>query len=334
MATIREVAELAGVSISTVSHVINETRYVSPSVQARVLDAIEKLNYQHNRLASSLRNRKTHTIGVLLPNNANPFFAKILAGIEKACYASGYNFIMGNARDDPERELSYLGVLLSRQVDGVLLISTGAHEAALHLLAKRQIPVVMVDRTGITPSDVIRTDNAMGGQLATQYLIGLGHRRISCITGPSFLTPSSERIIGYQQTMQQAGLPVRDDWIITGDFHQESGYQAVQQLLKLDELPTAIFACNDLMALGVLCALHEAGLSVPRDISLVGYDDIQMASYSVPRLTTIRQPSEELGQLAVERLVERLDNPQAPFRQDVLPVHLIVRQSCRSIADS
>ncbi|TVR25484.1 MAG: LacI family transcriptional regulator [Anaerolineaceae bacterium] len=334
MATIREVAELAGVSISTVSHVINETRYVSPSAKARVMDAIQRLNYHHNRLASSLRNQKTHTIGVLLPNNANPFFAKILTGIETACYTSGYNFIMGNANDDPERELSYLRVLLSKQVDGVLLISTGADDAALHLMTERKVPLVLVDRAGTEQADIIHTDNRQGGQLATDYLIRLGHRRIACITGPSFLTPSSERIIGYEQTMQEAGLPVRDEWIITGDFHQESGYQAIQQLLKLDELPTAIFACNDLMALGVLCGLHEAGLSVPDDISLIGYDDIQMASYSVPRLTTIRQPSEELGQLAVERLVERLDNPQAPFQQDVLSVHLITRQSCRLIAEN
>jgi LacI family transcriptional regulator len=331
LATIREVAELAGVSISTVSHVINETRYVSPEAQARVLDAIEKLNYHHNRLASSLRNQKTRAIGVLLPNNANPFFADILAGIETACYASSYSFIMGNANDNPERELSYLKTLISRQVDGVLLISTGAHEAALRLLSQRMIPVVMVDRTGIPQADAIRTDNALGGRLATTYLIERGHQRIACITGPEFLRSSSERVAGYRQAMQAANLKVRPEWVVAGDFHQESGFQAVKQLLQLDEPPTAVFACNDLMALGALCGLHEAGLSVPKDISLIGYDDIQMASYSVPRLTTIRQPGEELGELAVKRLVERLNNPELSFRQDVLPVQLVERQSCQSI---
>jgi LacI family transcriptional regulator len=331
MATIREVAELAGVSISTVSHVINETRYVSPEAQARVWDAIEKLNYHHNRLASSLRNQKTHAIGVLLPNNANPFFADILAGVETACYAFGYNFIMGNANDDPERELSYLKTLISRQVDGVLLISTGAHEAALQLLSQRMIPVVMVDRTGEIQADAIHTDNALGGWLATTHLIERGHRRIACITGPEFLTSSLERVVGYKQAMHAAHLTIRPEWVVAGDFHQESGLQAVQRLLQLEERPTAIFACNDLMALGALCGLHEAGLSVPDDVSLVGYDDIPMASYSVPRLTTVHQSGQELGNLAVKRLVERLNNPALPFRQDVLPVHLVERQSCRSI---
>jgi LacI family transcriptional regulator len=329
--TIREVAEAAKVSISTVSHVINETRYVTPETRARVEAAIKDLNYQHNRLASSLRNQKTQTIGVLLPNNANPFFAEILAGIETTFYSAGYNFIMGNANDDPDRELSYLRVLLSRQVDGVLLVSTGAYEAALDLLAQQNVPVVMIDRTTSADVDVIGTDNASGGELATEYLIGLGHQRIACVTGPSFLTPSSERVVGYKRAMADAGLPVDKNWIIPGDFHAESGYQATQELLRLDTSLTAVFACNDLMALGVLCALHEAGLRVPQDISVVGYDDIVMASYSVPRLTTIAQPSQSLGQLAAERLVERLQNPDTASRQDVLPVYLVERSSCRNV---
>lgn len=331
MVTIREVAEAAKVSISTVSHVINETRFVRPETRARVETAIKDLNYQHNRLASSLRNQKTQTIGVLLPNNANPFFAEILAGIETTFYNAGYNFIMGNANDDPNRELSYLRVLLSRQVDGVLLVSTGAYEAALDLLAQKNVPVVMIDRTASADVDVIGTDNATGGQLATEYLIGLGHERIACITGPSFLTPSSERVVGYMRAMADSGLTVDENWIISGDFHEQSGYDAMRELLTLDTGLTAVFACNDLMALGVLCALHEAGLRVPEDISVIGYDDIVMASYSVPRLTTIAQPSESLGQLAAKRLVERLQKPDTAARQDILPVHLVERHSCRDI---
>ena len=335
MPTIRDVATAANVSTSTVSHVINATRFVNPDTRERVLQAMKELNYQHNRVASSLRNRKTHTIGVLVPNSANPYFAEILAGIEAACFERNYHIIMGNAHDDPERERSYLEVLLSRQVDGVLLISTGVFDNSIRLLRESKTPVVMVDRsTELETVDEIFTDNRSGGYLATEHLLALGHRRIACVTGPSFLTPSAARVQGYQDALSDAGLTVRDEWIVTGDFQHKGGYEAVQHLLKLDETPTAIFACNDLMAVGVIAALQEVGLRVPYDISVIGYDDIPLASYTNPRLTTIDQPARELGHLAIARLFERFDNPDAPARHEILPVSLIKRDSCSPVGRS
>lgn len=330
MPTIRDVAEAANVSTSTVSHVINNTRYVSPDTRERVLQVMARLNYSPNRLARSLRNNQTLTLGVLLPNSANPFFAEILAGVEEACFDLGYNIIMGNANDDPDRELSYLKVLLSRQVDGILLISTGAHQESIALLSSHHAPVVVVDRRTNLPSvDEFFTANREGGLKATGYLLGLGHTRIGCITGPSFLTPSAERVAGYYDALTAAGLPVDQTLVLNGDFQHESGYTACQRLLRLDPPPTAIFACNDLMAVGALCAVHEAGLRVPDDVSVVGYDDIPLASYTVPRLTTIAQPARSIGKMAVERLVARLQAGPLSIVQQELPVSLVERDSCR-----
>jgi len=332
MTTIRDVAQAANVSISTVSHVINETRAVSPKTRARVLRAIEDLNYKHNRLASSLRQRKTQTIGVLLPNSTNPYFAEVLTGIEESCFEQNYNFIMGNANDNPQRELAYLQVLLSRQVDGIVLISTGAYVDSVNLLAANQTPVVMVDRsTDIETIDEIFTTNHAGGRLATEYLLRLGHTRIVCITGPSFLTPSAQRVDGYREALSTAGIIPDANWVIAGDFQMSSGYEATKTSLALSGPPTAIFACNDLMAVGALCAVHEVGLQVPQDISIIGYDDIPLASYTTPRLSTIAQPAREIGHLAVQRLLDRLQNPDKPPQHDMLPVTLVERDTCQRI---
>ena len=334
MSTIRDVAKIANVSISTVSHVINKTRYVSPETRERVEDAIQQLNYKHNRLARSLRNRKTNTIGVLLPNSANPYFAEILAGIEAAGYANDYHIIMGNANDDPKRELTYLGVLLSRQVDGILLISTGSYEQSMQLLSENNIPVVMIDRSvDLESVDEIFTDNRGGGEMATAHLVNLGHRRIGCITGPSFLTPSASRVQGYRDALTKAGIAIDDDLIVMGDFQHKGGYDAAMALLQHVQSPTAIFACNDMMAVGAVAAIQERGLRVPQDVSVIGYDDIPLASYTNPRLTTIAQPARELGHLAVERLLERFKDQKLDTRHDILPVQLIERHSCMSIGE-
>lgn len=329
MPTIHDVARMAEVSPSTVSHVINKTRYVSPATRERVQKAMEALNYQPNRLARSLRARQTHTLGVLLPNSANPFFAEVLLGIEAACFDLGYNIILGNANDDPQRELFYLEVLLSKQVDGILLVSTGGYGEALEILERHDAPVIMVDRwPGALQIDAVLTDNEGGGLLATRYLLSLGHRRIGCITGPSLLTPSAARVTGYRRALREAGLEVDETLIVGGDFQHQSGYRACQQLLALPEPPTAIFVCNDMMAVGALCAVHEAGLSVPADVSVIGFDDISLASYTVPRLTTIAQPSYEMGRIAVERLIQRLQHGDLPVSHEQLPVSLVERDSC------
>lgn len=327
MPTMRDVARVASVSTSTVSHVINDTRYVSPETRARVLQAIKDLNYHHNRLASSLRHRRTRTLGLLLPNSSNPYFASILAGIEEACFENDYNIILGYAADAPERELTYLRVLLSRQVDGMLLVSTGAYEQSVALLNSYDVPVVMVDRSRqMDQVDEISADNYQGGRLATEHLLEYGHRRIACIAGPE-LSPAQERLRGYRDALHDAGITPDARLIVAGDFRHESGYDAMKQLLRLDAPPDAVFVVNDMMAMGALHALHRAGYRVPEDVSVVGYDDISLAAYTVPALTTIRQPAREVGQLAVTRLIERLNDPDLPARTETLPVTLVERGS-------
>lgn len=329
MPTIKDVAKAADVSTSTVSHVINDTRPVSSETRQRVLEAINKLGYHPNRIASNLRSQKTDTIGVLLPNSANPFFAQVLAGIEDACYDADYNLILGNANNETGRELSYLNVLLSRQVDGVLLISTGAHVESVAMLSKHETPVVLVDRSAdLDTLDEIFTDNEEGGRLAARYLLSLGHQRLACITGPSFLTPSARRVAGFRDALAEAGYAVADAHVVTGDFQHEGGYNAARQLLTTSEPPTAIFACNDLMAVGALSAAHDVGLSVPDDLSVIGYDDIPLASYTTPRLTTIHQPGHKIGELAVQTLLKRIRRPDKAPEHHRLDVTLIERGTC------
>ncbi len=336
MATIRDVAEAAGVSVSTVSHVINETRFVRPATRDKVLSAMDQLNYMPNRLARSLRrkDKRTHTLGLLIPDSTNPFFAEVLRGVEDSSFEAGYNVILCNSDDDPAKELNYLDVLLSKQVDGIVLVSAGAHRDSLELLSRRKGTAVVADRELDTAGlDCVVVDNAKGGQLATSHLLGLGHRRVGCIAGPSLLAPSAGRTEGYRQALKEAGIPVDDSLVLAGDFRPQSGYEAARQLLALDSPPSAIFACNDMMAMGALCALNDAGLQVPRDISVVGFDDISLASFTVPRLTTIAQPSYEMGLLAAELLIQRLRHPTAPAKRKLLSPELIERDSVRALED-
>ena len=337
MASIRDVAKVAGVSVSTVSHVINQTRYVSEETQAKVLAAMEDLNYKPNRLASSLRrkDKRTNTLGLLIPDSTNPFFAEVLRGVEDASFDAGYNVFLCNSDDDPNKELYYIEVLLSKQIDGIILVSEGTHGDSLVLLANNQIPSVLVDReVSGTITDSVLVDNETGGYQATEYLIELGHTRIGCIPGPSLLTPSAARVQGYRKALSEHNLIQDDDLILMGDFRAQSGFEATKKLLNLDELPTAIFACNDLMAVGALHAADEAGLSVPGDISIVGFDDITLASFTKPPLTTIAQPSQEMGLLAAEMVIGRIENPNLPTRNEILSTSLVIRNSCQRLEKS
>jgi LacI family transcriptional regulator len=333
MPTIREVASRAGVSPTTVSHVINNTRFVSADARQRVLDAMAELNYRPNVLARSLRRGETRTLGLILPDSANPFFAEIARAIEDSAFRNGYNVILGNSENELTKEQVYVDVLVNKQVDGLIFVATGDHSPSLEQLVRDGLPVVVVDRrlTGLDV-DTVLTDNLQGGLTATRYLLDLGHRRIACITGPSNLTPSAERVIGYRQALQERSLPVDESLIRKGDFHPHSGYLTVSQLLHSAPRPTAFLICNDMMAIGALRALAEAGLQVPQDCSLVGYDDIELASYVTPPLTTIRQDKNAMADAAVQLLLERIADPGLPARTRILPIRLVERQSTRRIA--
>jgi LacI family transcriptional regulator len=328
-----EVAELAGVSISTVSHVINETRPVGDELRQRVLEAMDTLDYRPNRLARSLRMGETHTIGVIVPDSSNPFFAEVARGIEDASFAQGYSVILCNSDGDLEKELLYTNVLASKQVDGILFVAAGVSTEHIRGLQEEEVPVVVVDREIPDVSvDEVLTDNVRGGEMATRHLIDLGHRRIGCITGPSDLTPSADRFVGYCRALQEAGLSVDEEIVVRGDFQYEGGYQRAQQLLNVDDPPTAMFACNDLMAVGVIRAAREMERRVPADLSVVGFDDVSLASFTSPALTTVAQPKYEIGVLATKLLLDRMEDQDKPPRHRLLETILVVRRSTARVA--
>ena len=330
--TQEDVARMAGVSRATVSYVINNRTdgnvRISEETRCRVLEAIEELGYRPNVLARSLRRGQTHTIGMIVPDNTNPFFAEVARGVEDTSFDQGYSVILCNSDSDLDKELLYTNVLAEKRVDGILFVAVGMSAERICVLQERRMPVVVVDRDipGVAV-DSVMTANERGGWLATRHLIELGHRRIGFIAGPSDVTPSAERVTGYRQALREADIPVEEVLILKGDFQYESGYQAAHQLLSMHDSPTAIFACNDLMAIGTISAVVELGRQVPTDLSVVGFDDVPLASFANPSLTTVVQPKYEIGVVAATMLLERMQDPDRPPRRKMLDTELVVRQS-------
>ena len=328
MITIRDVAREARVSIATVSHVINNTRYVSDELSKKVHIAMEKLGYHPNDIARSLRKKKTYTIGMIIPDNSNPFFAEVALGIEMRSFDLSYNVIFCNTNRDVQKELIYLDLLLKKRVDGIIFVSSGSNINSIEFIKSQKIPVIVVDReVKRLEVDSVLVDNLSGGYQATKHLLNLGHKIISCISGPSLITPSSERIEGYKKALKEASLEIYEKLILQGDFQYEGGYKSAKRLLRMKKIPTAIFVCNDLMAIGAIRAIKEGGLSVPKDISVVGFDDIALASFYSPKLTTVTQPKYQMGKLAANMLIERIMNKEIEPRRKLLKTELIIRES-------
>ncbi len=343
MATIKDVAERAGVSITTVSHVINQTRYVSEELTQKVYDAMQALDYRPNIVARSLRSGRTRTIGLMIPDISNAFFAEISRKIEDKGFEFGYNMILCNTDESPEKEERYIDVLVAKQVDGLIFMSAGDSGGFQKNPYRNEIPVVIADREveGIE-SDVVLIDNFAGGFKATEYLISQGHKRIGCISGPSPIRPSAHRVDGYKSALSAAGISFDPDLLKVGDFRFEGGEHWMNTLLNLQNPPTAVFACNDMMALGALRAIKNAGLQVPEDISLVGFDNTPLASLVSPQLTTVSQPMKELADLAVELLIEKINlkeklkhnkDLKPEFMRIVLEPELVVRDSTAVISN-
>lgn len=328
MTTIKDVARRAGVSISTVSHVINNSRAVSAESRRRVEEAMDELGYQPNTLARNLRRQQTQSIGMIVPDSANPFFAEIARGIEDASFEKNYSVILCNSEGDLEKQATYTSLLIQNQVAGIVFVAAGVSTELVEDLRRRRVPLVVVDRAvpGVEVNSVM-TNHYQGGCLATQHLIDLGHRRIAYISAGSELSPSADRLTAYMETLWESNIPVDKKLIRHGDFQYASGYAAANDLLNLADPPTAVFACNDLMAVGCISAAAERGLRVPGDLSVVGFDDVRLASFSNPPLTTVAQPMWQIGKLAMEMLVERIENIDAPLRVEQLDTELVVRRS-------
>lgn len=328
MATMKEVAQRAEVSVSTVSHVINETRFVSEDVRSRVLAVIAELDYIPSAVARSLKHQRTRIVGMMTPNNSNPYFAEITRGIEDACFEAGFNVILCNSDDDPRKQTSYIRVLMEKQVDGLIITPSGADEDLGDLLSSARKPLLILDReVENIEADFVTVDHELGGYLATNHLIELGHRHIACIAGPSHLSPAIQRLAGYRRALSSANLQLDADNVVTSGFTSASGYTAMQRLLAMNPKPTAVFACNDLTALGAICAATNAGLSLPKDLSIVGFDDIELAAFTSPPLTTVAQPKYQLGALAAGMLIDRIAQRREQPQRKILRPELRIRKS-------
>ncbi|MBP2195749.1 MULTISPECIES: ribose operon transcriptional repressor RbsR [Pantoea] len=329
MATMKDVARLAGVSTSTVSHVINNNRFVSEQVREKVEQAIRTLNYAPSALARSLKINQTRTIGMLLTASSNPFYSEVVRGVENSCYERGYSLILCNTEGDEERMNRSLETLLQKRVDGLLIMCTETHLPSADILNRYpSIPMVMMDWAPFEGRGDIIQDNALlGGELATQHLIDRGYRRIACIAGPQDKTPARLRLDGFHKAMSGSGLPVLPGYVVDSDFEFQGGFNAMNQLLTLDPLPEAVFTSNDAMAVGVYHALFQAGLRVPQDIAVMGYDNIELSRYLTPPLSTIHQPKDELGELAIDTLIHRMSDPDASQQTLVLTPELVERGS-------
>ncbi|MBS1206851.1 MAG: transcriptional regulator [Proteobacteria bacterium] len=302
---------MAGVSTSTVSHVINKDRFVSDAVREKVEAAIKTLNYAPSALARSLKINQTHTIGMLITASSNPFYSELVRGVERSCFERGYSLVLCNTEGDEQRMNSNLETLMQKRVDGLLLLCTETHQPSQEIMQRYpSIPTVMMDWAPFNgDSDLIQDNSLLGGDMATQYLIDKGFTRIACITGPLDKTPARLRLEGYREAMTRAGLTIREGDEIESDFEFGGGFDAMQALLAMKERPQAVFIGNDAMAVGAYQALYQAGLKIPQDMAIVGYDDIELASYMTPPLTTIHQPKDELGELAIDVLIHRIAEP-------------------------
>ncbi|UVC31397.1 ribose operon transcriptional repressor RbsR [Pantoea sp. SOD02] len=325
----KDVARLAGVSTSTVSHVINNNRFVSEQVREKVDQAIRELNYAPSALARSLKIKQTRTIGMLLTASSNPFYSEVVRGVENSCYERGYSLILCNTEGDEERMNRSLETLMQKRVDGLLMMCTETHLPSAEILNRYpSVPMVMMDWAPFEGRGDIIQDNALlGGELATQHLIDRGYTRIACIAGPQDKTPARLRLEGFHKAMASSGLAVPSGYVVDGDFEFQGGFNAMNQLLTLDTLPEAIFTSNDAMAVGVYHALFQAGLRVPQDIAVMGYDNIELARYLTPPLSTIHQPKDELGELAIDTLIHRMSDPDASQQTLVLTPELVERGS-------
>ncbi|XHS77714.1 LacI family DNA-binding transcriptional regulator [Burkholderiaceae bacterium UC74_6] len=328
MSTIKDVAALAGVSFTTVSHVLNDTRPVSPEARARVLAAVEEIGYLPSAVARSLRKSETKTVGVLVPNVQNPFFGELVCGVEEACRQAGYSVLICNSDNDPRHQQQYMRTLLEKRVDGLLLSSAGDDEALARIFSLAKLPSVTVDRLvpGVR-ADRVAVHNEGGARSAVEHLIEIGHRHIACISGPQQFAVSRERVAGWRTAMLAAGLVADDSLVFESDFSSAGGHIAARRLLAQRPEVTAVFSSNDMMAYGVLRAAAEAGRTVPQRFSVVGFDDIEMSRYVLPALTSVGVPVQQLGREAGRALIERIDNPDMALKEVLLNPRLTLRES-------
>jgi LacI family transcriptional regulator len=334
--TLEEVAQLAGVSRSTVSRVINDHPNVRPETRERVWQAIRESGYQPHAAARSLVTNRTQIIGMVIPEAVTtlftePFFSLLLRGATDACNSHQYQLMLSLFTANADRQEIYRRILCSGYLDGAIVASASLDDPLIPDLLRDRIPFVSVGRYPNKPVHYVDADNVGGARMAVEHLIRLGHRRIATIAGRLDMIHGQDRLSGYRQALEARGIPVEEELIVEGDYSEASGMVAMQRLLPAS--PSAVFVASDMMAIGALKALRQADRQVPQDIALVSFDDIPIASAIEPALTTVRQPIERMASMAVEVLLSVLEtSPQgeAPAQRIVLPTELVIRASCGS----
>jgi DNA-binding LacI/PurR family transcriptional regulator len=327
--TIKDVANKAGVSTATVSRVINNTGYASAESRRKVETSISIMGYTHNTLARSLVTKRTHLIALIIDNISNPFYPQFTLGVEETAEKNGYSVILCNIGSDAEKERNYVKHLTGLQVDGMIFVVSKIRENIYGKQIAINIPVVCLDRQIYIPnSDQVVLDQFWGAYYITKHLIDKGHKRIAHIMGPRDYLTAQDRKEGYSKALEENDIRVIQRLIVEGDYTTEYGKIAMNQLLNLENKPTAVFAANDLMAIGAMDAIRKKGFRIPEDIAVAGFDDIPFAALYTPSLTTVSQPTLQMGSLAMQMLIERIKGTASlETREVIFRPAIVVRES-------
>jgi LacI family transcriptional regulator len=332
--TIKDIARVANVSHTTVARALNNKSRIRKETKERILSIARGLNYQPNFIARSLVMKRTKTLGLVITTIVNPFYTELAHGIERTAIGLGYNIILCCTHSDLSVEKQYIDMLKSKGVDGIIFTSAHIEDPNIGGLAEEGFPIVLVNRRTYHPVvkekvDYVGVDNIRGGFLAVEHLIKLGHKRIGVIGGSSESSVGFERLEGGKKALEAYGLEQMENYFLEGDFLKDSGYQGGKRFLKMAEPPTAIFATNDYMALGVYQAILEEGLKIPEEVALIGFNDIEFAAIRGIELTTIGQKKYEMGALSVKTLVEKIEGKKVGLSEEIiLEPELIIRQTC------
>jgi LacI family transcriptional regulator len=333
--TLKDIAGKAGISVSIVSRVLNSKtkKYrISATTEQRVLNAARELNYHPNQLARGLRLKKTHTIGLIVPDISNPFFAHVARVIQKQAYQEGYSLLVCNTDENIDTEIEQIAIMRSRRLDGFIIMPVGVSHGHIDDLLADNIPLVLLDRCfdDLDTHSVV-VDNYLGACQAVQHLTDLGHKRIAIIQGLPNTYTNNARVKGYTDILRRKNIPIDESLIVGNDFRKENGYVETKSLLNLHPPPSAIFTTSDLITLGALQAIYEKNIKIPEDVSIVAFDDIDFAPYLLTPLTTVEQPKELMGEVAVKLLIDDIkDKGKASKKRIALKPRLIIRKSVKN----
>ncbi|CAM2824973.1 LacI family DNA-binding transcriptional regulator [Paenibacillus sediminis] len=334
MVTIRDVANRAGVAISTASYALNNDPRVSEETRRKVLKVVEEMNYRPNAIARSLKRKKSETIGLFLNDFGGPFFSSVIQGVEEVVSSNGYNLVAcstygGNHNTTTNRFLQ------EKQLDAAIILGPNIPDELIVQVASKDFPVVVMDRE-LKAEHVhsVLVDNEQGAYTATRHLINLGHRKIAYLSGPVNSYNNQKRLVGFKRALEEADIAFQSAINVQGHFTEHGGYQVMKSLLMSKNVPDAIFSANDEMAIGAIQALTEAGIRVPQDVAIVGFDDIRLSSYIRPALSTIGHPKQEWGTVATHVVFQTLQDPSEQSRSIMLDTELIIRDSCGAALQS